>query len=58
MGYHADAYIPGMPEVGDFTTLGNGPGNLAGAGPQMGITPSPHAEQNSMFVHENRRHVA
>jgi hypothetical protein len=44
MGYHGDAYVPGMPEVGDFTTLGMGPGNMAGGVPNMGITPSPHGD--------------
>ena len=57
MGYHGDAYVPGIHEVGDFTTLGMGPGNMAGI-PNMGITPSPHGEQNSLFLHENRRIAA
>lgn len=44
MGYHGDAYTPGMPDGGDFTTLGMGPGNMAGGVPMMGVSPSPHGE--------------
>jgi hypothetical protein len=58
MGYPPDAYILGLPDVGEFTTLGAGPGAMVGGMPHMGITGPPHGDQQSLFVHENRRHIA
>lgn len=58
MGFPPDAYIHGMPDVGDFTTLGAGPGAMVGGMPNMGITPPPQNDHHQQFVNDNRRHVA
>lgn len=56
MGYPPDAYLLGMPDVGDHTAFGAGPGGMVGGLSNMGIPPA-LGEQHQQFVHENRRHV-
>ena len=46
MGFPPDAHLHGMPDVGDFTTLGVGPGAMVGGMPHMGITPPPQGDQH------------